>query len=87
MRTSKISTYPKSLHYNFNWNVKWKKYIYHCVGLGLAFLSSNTRISWFLCKKPKDFDRKLIREIKRKLNLFYNILKYSSIPLIWYLLY
>ena len=80
MRFSEMSTYPQSLHYNFALSI-WIKIeenlIYHCVALRLAFSHAKMDISWFLCKKLKIFDRKLICKIKWK---------YLTIPLIWYLI-
>ena len=78
MHILKISTYHK-LTYLFCYKLKKNKYT-TVSGYEWAFCHAKTDISWFLCKKLEIFRRRLIRKVKRKLELFYTNLKYSTIP-------
>ena len=60
-----ISSYPQSLHYKFNLNENWREINIPLCQVGLGFLSCKKMdTDWFLWKKLKIFDPKLIWEIK-----------------------
>ena len=60
-----ISSYPQSLHYKFNLNQNWREINIPLCQVGLGFLSCKKMdTDWFLWKKLKIFDPKLIWEIK-----------------------
>ena len=86
--SSKTSTYRQSLRCNFNVNQTWRN-------INILLCRARIRLSlmqkWifrdFSLNKLKMFNGKLIHEIKWKLIFFSHvILKYSTIPLSWYLI-
>ena len=86
--SSKTSTYGQSLRYNFNVNQTWRN-------MNILLCRARIRLTkmqkWifrdFSLNKLKMFNGKLIHEIKWKLIFFSHvILKYSTIPLSWYLI-
>ena len=88
MSFSNTSTYRQSLRYNFNLNQTWRN-------INILLRRARIRLSlmqkWifrdFSLNKLKMFNGKLIHEIKWKLIFFSHvILKYSTIPLSWYLI-
>ena len=59
-----ISSYPQSLHYKFNLNQNWREINIPLSGRTGFSLVQKMDTYWFLCKKLKIFDPKLICEIK-----------------------